>query len=155
MLINEMPKYGAILKSTPISCISFITDIHLTFMHSFMHQFIHCISHTRSLRLKRTIRSCKTSRLEPRHSYKTRRQARVMENEFNERIERMERAQKELQEQLAKSQQETRDLMVKSREESLEQRDQMAKMMEMMTTLVKGKMQNPDVMEPQSRIHHY
>ena len=66
----------------------------------------------------------------------------------------MERAQKELQEQLAKSQQETRDLMVRSREESLEQRDQMAKMMEMMTTLVKGKMQNPDVMKPRSRIHH-
>ena len=120
-----------------------------------MHQFIHCISHTRSLRLKRTIRSCQTSRLEPRHPYKTRRQARVMENEFNERIERIERAQKELQEQLAKSQQETRELMVRSREESLEQRDQMAKMMEMMTTLVKGKgpIQNPDVMEPQSRIH--
>ncbi|KAG8480500.1 hypothetical protein CXB51_024630 [Gossypium anomalum] len=65
-------------------------------------------------------RNCNTSNLEPRHSYKTSRQARVMEAEFNERIERMERAQKELQEQLAKSQQETRDLMVRSREESLE-----------------------------------
>ena len=112
-----------------------MTDIHLTFMHS----FIHCISHTQSLKIKYIIRSCNTTRLEPRHPYKTRRQARVMENEFNERIERMERAQKELQEQLAKSQQETRDLMVRSREESLEQRDQMAKMMEMMTTLVKEK----------------
>ena len=126
-----------------------MTNSHLTFMHS----FIHCIFHTRSLRLKHTIRSCNTTRLEPRHSYRTHRQARVMEAEFNERIERMERAQKELQEQLAKSQQETRDLMVRSREESLEQRDQMAKMMEMMTALVKGKgpMQSLDTMEPQPR----
>ncbi|PPD66442.1 hypothetical protein GOBAR_DD36677 [Gossypium barbadense] len=69
-------------------------------------------------------------------------------------MERMERTQRELQEQLAKSQQEARDLMVRSREELLEQRDQMAKMMEMMTALVKGKgpMQSPDIVEPpQSR----
>ena len=79
-----------------------------------------------------------------------------MEAEFNERIERMERTQKELQEQLAKSQQETRDQMVRSREESLEQRDQMAKMMEMMIALVKrkGPMQSPDTMEPQLRTTH-
>ncbi|XP_052481147.1 uncharacterized protein LOC128035445 [Gossypium raimondii] len=77
-----------------------------------------------------------------------------MDAELNERMERMERTQRELQEQLAKLQQEARDLMVRSREESLEQRDQMAKMMEMMTALVKGKgpMQGPDVVEPpQSR----
>ncbi|KAK5847142.1 hypothetical protein PVK06_003444 [Gossypium arboreum] len=68
----------------------------------------------------------------------------------------MERTQKELQEQLAKSQQETRDLMMRSREESLEQRDQMAKMMEMMSALVKGKgpMWSPDIEESRSRIHH-
>ncbi|KAK5824797.1 hypothetical protein PVK06_019581 [Gossypium arboreum] len=83
--------------------------------------------------------NCNTSNLEPRHSYKTRRQARAMEAEFNERIERMERVQKELQEQLAKSQQETRDLIVRSREESLEQNDQLARMMEMISVLVKGK----------------
>ena len=79
-----------------------------------------------------------------------------MEAEFNERIERMERVQKELQEQLAKSQQETRDLIVRSREESLEQKNQVARMMEMISVLVKGKgpMQNPDSMEPQSRINH-
>ncbi|KAK5770787.1 hypothetical protein PVK06_046941 [Gossypium arboreum] len=79
-----------------------------------------------------------------------------MEAEFNEKIERLERAQKELQEQLAKLQQETRDLMVRSREESLEQRDQMAKMMEMMSALVKGKgpMRSPDIEESRSRIHH-
>ncbi|XP_052478465.1 uncharacterized protein LOC128033992 [Gossypium raimondii] len=44
--------------------------------------------------------------------------------------------------------------MVRSREESLEQRDQMAKLMEMMTALVKGKgpIQSPDIVEPpQSR----
>ncbi|XP_052478388.1 uncharacterized protein LOC128033927 [Gossypium raimondii] len=77
-----------------------------------------------------------------------------MDVELNERMERMERTQRELQEQLAKSQQEARDLMVRSREESLEQRDQMTKMMEMMTALVKGKgpMQSPDIVEPpQSR----
>ncbi|KAK5833781.1 hypothetical protein PVK06_017639 [Gossypium arboreum] len=121
-----------------------------------MHSSIHCISHTRSLKTKYIIRSCNTTRLEPRHQYKTRRQARVMEAEFNERIERMEKAQRELQEQLAKSQQETRDLMVRSREESLEQRDQMAKMMEMMSALVKGKgpMRSPDIEESRSRIHH-
>ncbi len=41
-------------------------------------------------------------------------------------------------------------MMVRSREESLEQRDQMAKMMEMMTAIVKGKgpMQSPDIVEP-------
>ncbi|KAL1174741.1 hypothetical protein V6Z11_A04G036700 [Gossypium hirsutum] len=79
-----------------------------------------------------------------------------MEAEFNERIERMKRVQKELQEQLAKSQQETRDLIVRSREESLEQKDQMARIMEMISILVKGKgpMQNPDSMKPQSRINH-
>lgn len=78
-----------------------------------------------------------------------------MEAEFNERIERMERVQMELQEQLAKPQQETRELMVRSREESLEQRDQMAKMMEMMLALVKGKgPMNHDVVEPQSRVNH-
>ncbi|KAH1055328.1 hypothetical protein J1N35_033393 [Gossypium stocksii] len=79
-----------------------------------------------------------------------------MEAEFNERIERMERAQKELQEQLAKSQQETRDLIVRYREESLKQKDQMAKMMEMMSALVKGKgpMQSCTVMKPQSRVNH-
>ena len=114
------------------------------------------MSHNYLLRLKHTICSCNTTRLEPRHSYRTRRQARAMEAEFNERIESMERLQRELQEQLSKSQQEIRDLMVRSREESLEQRDQMAKMMEMMSALVKGKgpMQNSDVMEPRSRIHH-
>ncbi|XP_016738036.1 golgin subfamily A member 6-like protein 22 [Gossypium hirsutum] len=84
-------------------------------------------------------KSCNTSNLELRHSYRTRRQTRTMEAAFNERIERMERIQKELQEQLARSQQETGDLMVRSREESLKQKDQMAKMMEMMSALVKGK----------------
>ncbi|KAL1079403.1 hypothetical protein V6Z11_D10G220400 [Gossypium hirsutum] len=64
---------------------------------------------------------------------------RAMDAELNERMEKMERTQRELQEQLAKSQQEARDLMVRSREESLEQKDQMAKMMEMMTALVRGK----------------
>ncbi|XP_016694419.1 switch-associated protein 70-like [Gossypium hirsutum] len=95
-----------------------------------------------------------TTSLKSRHSYRKRRQVRVMEVEFNERIERMKRIQKELQEQLAKSQQEIRDLMVRSREESLEQRDQMARMMEMMSALVKGKGPiNPDVVEPQSRVN--
>lgn len=76
-----------------------------------------------------------------------------MEAEFNERIERI---QKELQEQLARSQQETRDLMVRLREESLEQKDQMAKMMEMMSALVKGKgpMQSLDIEESRSRVNH-
>ncbi|KAK5803474.1 hypothetical protein PVK06_031121 [Gossypium arboreum] len=45
--------------------------------------------------------------------------------------------------------------MVRSREESLEQIDQMAKMMEMMLALVKGKgPMNSDVVEPQSRVNH-
>ncbi|MBA0752980.1 hypothetical protein Gogos_020884 [Gossypium gossypioides] len=66
----------------------------------------------------------------------------------------LERVRK--QGELAKSQQEARDLMVRSREESLEQRDQTAKMMEMMTALVKrkGPMQSPDIMEPQSRANN-
>lgn len=132
---------------------NFLDFLH--YWHSFMHSFIHCISHNHSLRLKHTIRSCNTTSLESHHSYRTRRQARVMEAEFNERIERMERVQMELQEQLAKPQQETRELMVRSREESLEQRDQMAKMMEMMLALVKGKgPMNHDVVEPQSRVNH-
>ncbi|XP_016670037.1 fibrinogen- and Ig-binding protein-like [Gossypium hirsutum] len=99
---------------------------------------------------------CDTTSLESRHSYRTHRKARIMEAEFNERIERMERAQKELQEQLTKTQQEARDLMLRSREESFEQKDQMAKMIEMMIALVKGKgpMQSPDIMEPQSRVNH-
>ncbi len=73
-----------------------------------------------------------------------------MDAELNERMERMERTQRELQEQLAKSRQEARDLMVRSREESLEQRDQMNKMMEMMTALVKekGPRQSPNIVEP-------
>ncbi|KAA3484402.1 Gag-pro-like protein [Gossypium australe] len=85
----------------------------------------------------------------------TRLKARAMDAELNERIERMERIQRELQEQLTKSQQEARDLMVRSREESLEQKDQMAKMMEMMAALVKGKgpMQSPDIKEPHSRVN--
>ncbi|KAA3455772.1 Gag-pro-like protein [Gossypium australe] len=67
----------------------------------------------------------------------------------------MERITRELQEQLAKSQQEAGDLMARSREESLEQKDQMAKMMEMISTLVKGKgpVQSPDVTEPHSRVN--
>ncbi|XP_040967902.1 uncharacterized protein [Gossypium hirsutum] len=44
--------------------------------------------------------------------------------------------------------------MVRSREESLEQKDQMAKMMEMMSALVEGKgPMNPDIVEPQSRVN--
>ena len=44
--------------------------------------------------------------------------------------------------------------MVRSREESLEQKDQMARMMEMMSVLVKEKgPMNPDVVEPQSRVN--
>ncbi|MFQ6640960.1 hypothetical protein Gotur_014549 [Gossypium turneri] len=85
---------------------------------------------------------------------KTRLRARAMDAELNERMERMERTQIELQEQLAKSQQEARDLMVRSHEESLEQRDQMAKMMEMMTALVKGNgpMQSPDTIKPSQEL---
>ncbi|XP_052882736.1 uncharacterized protein LOC128291595 [Gossypium arboreum] len=83
-------------------------------------------------------RNCDTTSLESRHSYRTRRQVRVMEVKFNERIERMERIQRELQEQLAKSQQETRDLMARSREESLEQKDQMSRMMEIGSGKRKG-----------------
>ncbi|XP_016675401.1 uncharacterized protein [Gossypium hirsutum] len=46
------------------------------------------------------------------------------------------------------------DLMVRSREETLEQNDQMAKIMEMMSALVKGKgPMNPDIVEPQSRVN--
>ncbi|XP_017639797.1 uncharacterized protein LOC108481143 [Gossypium arboreum] len=46
--------------------------------------------------------------------------------------------------------------MLRSQEESLEQRDQMAKMIVMMTALVKGKgpMQSPDTMEPQPITNH-
>ncbi|MBA0880410.1 hypothetical protein Goshw_011327 [Gossypium schwendimanii] len=74
-----------------------------------------------------------------------RRRLRAVDAKFNERMKRMERTQRELQEQLAKSQQKAKDLMERSREESLEQRDQMAKMMELMTALVKGNrpMQSP------------
>ncbi|XP_012435532.1 uncharacterized protein LOC105762183 [Gossypium raimondii] len=78
-----------------------------------------------------------TTSLESRHSYKMNLRARAMDAELNERMEMIERTQRELQEQLAKSQQEVRDLMIRSREESLEQRDQMANRMEMMTALVK------------------
>ncbi|KAH1039106.1 hypothetical protein J1N35_040849 [Gossypium stocksii] len=79
-----------------------------------------------------------------------------MKAKFSERIERMERIQIELQEQLAKSQQDTRESMVRSREESLERKDQMAKMMDMMSALVKGKgpMQSPEVTEPPLRVNH-
>ncbi|KAA3472267.1 switch-associated protein 70-like [Gossypium australe] len=91
--------------------------------------------------------------LESHHPYRTRLRTRAMDVELNERIERMERTQKELQEQLAKAQQEARDQMMRSREESREHKDQMDRMLKMLTAMSNGQglAQSPDITEPHSR----